>query len=122
MKVALQGFVIAWLVAFDVSLACAQRSPGMVDGEMWLSSTPEVRKAFLIGAANMIALEAAYSKKKGTPAPVAGTLTTKAVDRLTLDQISQRLTTWYEANPDRRDAPVMSVVWTQIVQPGGARK
>ena len=39
----------------------------VVDGEMWLHSTPENRKAFLVGAANMIALEKAYATKTGTP-------------------------------------------------------
>ena len=98
--------------------AWAQSSPPVVDGNLWLNSSEEVRKAFLVGAGSMITLETAYSKKKGTPLPVAGTMATKALERLTLDQISNRITRWYEANPGRRNMPVLGVVWIDMVQPG----
>ena len=45
--------------------------------------------------------KAAYSKKKGTPPPVAGTMAAKAWTGLTLHEASNRITRWYEANPDR---------------------
>lgn len=60
-----------------------QRAPGVVDGEMWLSSAPEERKAFLVGAGNMMALETAYAKKKATPTPQASEMTSKAISGLT---------------------------------------
>ncbi|RJG05720.1 hypothetical protein D3870_06540 [Noviherbaspirillum cavernae] len=88
-----------------------------VDGNLWLSSSAEVRRAFLVGATNMMSLEAAYAKKKGTPAPVAGAMAAKAVDQMTLDEVSNRITRWYEANPGRRNMPVMGVIWTDIVEP-----
>ncbi len=44
----------------------------------------------------------------------------KAVEGMTLDQISERITRWYEANPGRRNVPVMGVIWFEIVVPGGA--
>jgi hypothetical protein len=88
----------------------------------WLSATPEVRKAFLVGAGNMIALETAYSKKKGTPPPVAGAMASKALHGLTLDQISNRVTRWYEGNPSRRNMPVMGVIWVDMVDPGAGPK
>jgi hypothetical protein len=76
-----------------------------------------VRKAFLIGADSMIALETAYAKKKGTPPPVAGAMTAKALDGLTLHQVSSRITRWYETNPGRRNVPVMGVIWIDMVTP-----
>ena len=94
----------------------------VVDGNMWLNSTPETRKVFLVGAANMIALESAYSKRKGTPQPAAGAIAVKAVEGKTLDQISESITRWYEANPARRDLPVMGVVWIDLIAPAEARK
>jgi hypothetical protein len=100
----------------------AQRAPTVVDGNLWLQSSPEVRKAFLVGASSMLAMEAAYAKKKGTPPSVAGTMASQAMDRVTLDDISNRITRWYEANPDRRTMPVMGVIWVDIVQPGSAKK
>ena len=82
----------ACLVAILATSAWAQDKAPVVDGKLWLSSSAEVRKAFLVGAGNMIALESAYAKKKGTPPPVAGTMATKALDGLTLDQVSDRIT------------------------------
>jgi hypothetical protein len=107
--------MLAFIAALAISPVWAQRVPIVVDGELWLSSTPEVRKAFLVGVGNMIALETAYSKKKGTPPPVAGAMAGEALQELTLDQIASRVTRWYEGNPGRRNMPVMGVIWTDMV-------
>ena len=86
-----------------------------------LASSDEVRKAFLIGASSMLAMEEAYAKKKGTALPEAGAMARKAVTGMTLDQVSARITRWYEANPGRRNMPVMGVIWVDMVKPSTAR-
>ena len=125
MRIKLFECVAAACVAVTLAVpiaAWAQSAPPIVAGELWLGSTPEVRRAFLIGAGNMIALETAYSKRKGTPAPAAGTIAAKALYGLTLDQVSDHITRWYEANPGRRGMPVMGVIWSDLVEPNaGAR-
>jgi hypothetical protein len=113
---------MALIAALAISPVWAQRAPIVVDGQLWLSSTPEVRKAFLVGAGNMIAMETAYSKKKGTPPPVAGAMADKALQALTLDEISNRITRWYEGNPGRRNMPVMGVIWIDMVDRGAGGK
>jgi hypothetical protein len=95
--------------------AAAQRV--VVDGDMWLKTTPEMRKAFLVGAGNAITMEKAYATKKGLAQPPAGDLVAKAVNTMTLDQISDRITRWYQANPQRKNVPVMGVVWIDMVKP-----
>ncbi|MGH8640015.1 MAG: hypothetical protein ACREUZ_23055 [Burkholderiales bacterium] len=40
----------------------------------------------------------------------------KAVHGMTIDQISNRITRWYEANPGRRATPVMAVIRTDMVK------
>lgn len=112
----------ALVAALAIAPASAQQAPAVVDGELWLRSTPEVRKAYLVGAANMIALETAYSKKKGTPPPVAGTMASQALQGLTLDQVSNRITRWYEGHPGRRNLPVLGVVWVDMVGQGAGAK
>ena len=112
----------ACVLAIFATAVWGQRVPGVVDGEMWSSSAPEVRKAFLVGAGNMMALETAYAKKKGTPIPQASARTTTAISGLTLDQISDRITKWYETNPGRRDMPVMGVIWVDMVEPKAVTK
>lgn len=103
--------------------AAAQEGARIVaDGTRWMQSTPEERKAFIIGASNMMALESAYAKKKGTASPLAGTRASAALENMTLDQITDRITRWYEANPGRRATPVIGVLWMDIVEPDSARR
>ena len=111
------------LVASLAAPAAAQDGARVVaDGTRWLQSSPEERKAFIIGASNMMALESAYARKKGTQAPLAGTRAAAALEQMTLDQMTDRITRWYEANPGRRTMPVIGVIWMDMVEPGAARE
>lgn len=103
-------------------LALPDASRVVAEGNRWLQSSPEERKAFIVGASNMMALESAYARKKGTPSPLAGTRAAAALEHMTLDQISDRITRWYEANPGRRNVPVIAVVWTELVEPDSSRR
>jgi hypothetical protein len=49
-------------------------------------------------------------------------MATKAAEGLTLDQMSERITSWYEANPGRHDMPVMGVMWFRMIEPDATRK
>jgi hypothetical protein len=109
------------LSILTASPSWAQSDRARVDGDAWLNSTPDVRKSFLIGASSMVALDRAYSRRKGTPASVVGSRTAEALEDMTLDEVSARITRWYEANPDRRRLPVMAVVWIDIVNPRDRR-
>jgi hypothetical protein len=86
-----------------------------------MSSSTEMRKAFLVGAGSMMAMERAYARRKGTAASVPSSRTAEALEDMTLDEVSARITRWYEANPDRRRMPVMAVVWIDIVNPRDRR-
>jgi hypothetical protein len=111
------------LVASLAVPAAAQDGARVVaDGTRWLQSSPEERKAFIIGASNMMALESAYARKKGTPSPLAGTRAGAALEHMTLDQITDRITRWYDANPSRRTMPVIGVLWMDIVEPDTSRR
>jgi hypothetical protein len=103
--------------AQDGAQVVADRPRVVADGTRWLQSTPEERKAFIIGASNMMALESAYAKKRGTQAPLAGTKAAMALEHMTLDQMADRITRWYEANPGRRATPVIAVIWMDMVEP-----
>ena len=96
--------------------------PLIVNGYLWLRSTNDQRKAFLIGAANMIALEEAYAEKKHISPPPAADQAKEALQGLTLDDIAKHVTAWYEANPTRHDVPVIGVIWIDMVKPAIAHK
>jgi hypothetical protein len=110
---------LVFAVALAMSLLAANRASAqhIVNGDLWLNSSQETRKAFLLGAGNMLAVETAYAKKRNLTPPPAGALMSKAISGMTLDQVSDRITRWYKANPQRRNVPVMGVVWIDIVKP-----
>jgi hypothetical protein len=105
------------LVVASGTRAVPDAAQVVAQGNRWLQSSPEERKAFIVGASNMMALESAYARKKGTPSPLAGTRAATALEHMTLDQISDRITRWYQANPARRQTPVIGVLWTELVEP-----
>lgn len=100
------------------ALAEGKVSPIVVDGNDWMSSSGDERRAFLIGVANMLIAEAAYAKREGSSAPPVGTRIAAAVSELKLPEIEARITTWYEANPSARSEPVMGVIWKSFVKGG----
>jgi hypothetical protein len=86
----------------------------VVLGSDWMASTSLQRQAFLVGVANMIVAESAYAKRHGRETPPASGLITEAFSGMKLDEIEARITSWYDANPDRLSMPVMGVVWKGI--------
>lgn len=99
----------------------AQSDRTRIDGDAWLNSTAEIRKAFLIGATSMISLDRAYARRRGTEPSVPASRTATALEDMTLDEVSARITQWYEAHPDRKRMPVMAVIWVDIVNPRDRR-
>jgi hypothetical protein len=104
-------------IAISAASAMAQQKPVVIDGNLWLSSSAETRKAFLAGANSMIAVEMAYAGKKGTQLPAAGTAFHAATGKMSLDEMSSRITRWYENNPNRRNLPVLGAAWIDMVSP-----
>lgn len=109
-----------WIVAAFAVLSTQVFAQGaneiVVDGEDWMSATPVERRAFLVGAGNMIIAEAAYAKRNNREvAPVAAGII-KGVDKVTLKDIEARVTRFYEANPSRLKTPVLGVVWSEYVK------
>ncbi len=91
----------------------------LITGEHWVRSSPDVKKAFLIGIANTIQVETAYEGKK--PPPDAQSLMPRLVKGLrgqTLDSVSDRLDKWYAANPGKLQRPVVETIWFEVVLPG----
>ena len=115
----------AMLVACaTLALACgsarADEVP-LVTGEHWTKSSEQVKKAYLVGIANVLLIESAF--EGATPPPDAQSVVPRFVKGLkggghTLDTVREGLDKWYAANPDRIQRPVIETIWFEMVVPG----
>jgi len=96
----------------------AQEIP-LVTGEHWMKSSDEMKKAYLVGIANIVHVQLAYEGT--TPASDAQSILPRMVKGLkgqTLDSVRDGLTKWYAAHPDRMQRPVIETLWFEMVVPG----
>jgi hypothetical protein len=114
----------AWTLAACATLllvagaANADEVP-IVTGEHWTKSSDELKKAYLVGIANVLQVEHAY--EAGTPPTDKQSLVPRMAKGLkgqTLDSVRERLNRWYAAHPDQLQRPVLETIWFEIVVPG----
>lgn len=88
----------------------------VITGVNWTKSTPQERKAFLVGAATIIELE---QEVQGNPPPPKSTITTwcKGLSSYNFDQMVTAIDQWYAANPDKIERPVVEVMWYELAKP-----
>lgn len=105
-------------LAIAAGIARADEIP-LITGEHWTKSTDQVKKAYLVGIANVLQVETAYA---GTSPPSdAQSIVPRFVKGLkgqTLDTVREGLDKWYAANPDRIQRPIIETVWFEMVVPG----
>ena len=76
----------------------------LVHGPIWENSTRDEKRAYLVGVANtLVVAEAVKAKRRGEDPSTS----------------IARIDAWYKANPERRDLPVIGVVYLGIVQQRG---
>jgi hypothetical protein len=95
----------------------------LVTGEQWTTSSEETKKAYLVGIANLVSVERAYSASN--PAGDAQTFVprfSKGLQGQTLDSVREGLNKWYAANPARLQRPVVETIWFEMVVPGLQKK
>jgi len=91
----------------------------LVTGEHWTKSSEQVKKAYLVGIANVLQVETAF--EGASPPPDAQSVVPRFVKGLrgqTLDTVREGLDKWYAANPDRIQRPVIETIWFEMVVPG----
>ena len=108
-------------VALAAGVARAQEVP-IVTGEHWVKSSEEMKKAYLVGIANVLQIDAAYH---GTTPPSDQQSVVPRMARglkgQTLDGVREGLNRWYAAHPDRLQRPVIETMWFEMVVPGLAK-
>jgi len=94
----------------------------LVTGEHWTKSSDQVKKAYLIGIANVLQIESAY--QASSPPSDAQSLVPIAAVGLkgqTLDSVRTAVDTYYAAHPEDLGRPVFEVIWRDVVVPGRAK-
>jgi len=111
-------------VACMIMLAMMSRSVRadevpLITGEHWTKSSEQLKKAYLVGIANVVQVETAYAGSN-PPAEVQSVVPrlAKGLKGHTLDSVRDALDAWYAAHPDRLQRPVIETIWFELVVPG----
>lgn len=111
------ALALSLLVAAPVVAAPSDPAP-IVTGKQWTESDASVKKAYLLGMANLIQVEQAYLQRKApTNTQTLIPRFAKGLQSHTLDSVRERLDSWYAANPTMMDRPVVETIWFEIVVP-----
>jgi len=105
-------------LALTCGIAGAVEIP-LVDGTHWVKSTDDVKKAYLIGASNIVQLETAFQAGKPVqPDSGFSPIVAKGMTGQTLTSVLENLDKWYAAHPDQLQRPVIETIWFEMVVPG----
>ena len=91
----------------------------IVNGEHWKDSSEGVKKAYLVGLANMVQVQSAYHARN--PPPDAQSFVprwAKGMQGQTLDSVREGVDRWYAANPTKLQRPVIDIIWLEMAVPG----
>jgi len=111
-------FGVCIMLAFLSGMARADEVP-IVTGEHWTKSSEEMKKAYLVGVANILQIEVAYEgANAASDAQSIAPRFAKGLKGQTLDSVRQALNDWYAAHPDRLQRPVIETIWFELVVPG----
>lgn len=117
-----RGLLAAVAMAATLGTAHAQQVIPVVTGEQWTQSSPEVRKAYLVGLSNAFQVQGAYeSANPPTDAQSIVPRLNKGMRNQTLDGVRTQVDAWYAKNPDKLKRPVVDILWFEIVVPGLAK-
>ena len=99
-------------------IARAEEIP-IVTGEQWARSSEEMKKAYLVGIANIVQVEIAF--EGANPVSDMQSILPRMVKGMkgqTLDGVREALNKWYAAHPERIQRPVIETIWFELVVPG----
>lgn len=111
---------LALLLALAAPAYAVDYEVPVVTGEHWTKSTPQERKAFLLGAATIIELE---QEVQGATPPEKTSITVwcKGLAPYSFDQMVAAIDQWYAANPDKVSRPVVEVMWYELAKGKGGK-
>lgn len=120
MKLQMRTAVIAACMTLAMAAIPARAAElPLVTGEQWTTSNEAVKKAYLIGIANLVQVQTAYfAENPPTDAQNFVPRMAKGMQGQTLDSVREGLDRWYAANPAKLKRPVLDTLWFEMVLPG----
>jgi hypothetical protein len=115
-RATLAAACVAWAAGGGV--ARADELP-LVTGKQWVESTDQVKKAYLVGMANVVQVERAYHAGN-VPSDAQSVLPrlAKGLQDQTLDSVREGLDRWYASHRDQLQRPVIETLWFEMALPG----
>lgn len=114
---------VALSILFAPPGAAAPPEPApIITGKHWTESDANLKKAYLLGMANVLQVEQAYQARKALPD--SQTIVPKFARGLqgqTLDSVRETVDRWYAANPSQLDRPVVETIWFEVVMPATSK-
>lgn len=110
---------LAFVALSLVSFGARAQEVVIVTGEHWTKSGNDLKKAYLLGIANILQVELAYLGSNQVPdqqnfAPRMA----RGLKGETVDSVTRKIDAWYAANPSMLSRPVIDVLWVEVVTPG----
>ncbi|MGK9234389.1 hypothetical protein KXS07_22785 [Inquilinus limosus] len=108
------------LIAAAAAMPARAGDVPLVTGEHWTKASDSEKKAFLVGAANVISVEYELRKEDRRHRPgMVDALVTK-LQPMSLSDISKGIDDYYTAHPDQLSRAVVEVIVTDIarIEPG----
>ena len=120
MKLQMRTAVIAACMTLAMAAIPARAAElPLVTGEQWTTSSEAVKKAYLVGIANLVQVQTAYfAENPPTDAQNFVPRMAKGMQGQTLDSVREGLDRWYAANPTKLKRPVLDTLWFEMVVPG----
>lgn len=117
-----RGLLAAVAMVSTLGAAQAQEVIPVVTGVQWQQSSPEVKKAYLVGLSNAFQIQAAYeASNPPTDAQSIVPRLQKGLRGQTLDGVRAQLDAYYSKNADKLKRPIVDTIWFEIVVPGLAK-
>ncbi|HWP93708.1 MAG TPA: hypothetical protein VNN20_16075 [Thermodesulfobacteriota bacterium] len=97
-----------------------EREMPLLRGDMWIKMDPDSKVAFIWGAGHVVTIEEVIMQKY--PELKRDSFVMKVVEASTnspmkMNDIVTVVDTYYQANPDKLDTPVMRVIWDAVIKP-----
>ena len=118
LKLRMAMFPVFVAAAFAWGSAGADEVP-LINGQHWTQSTEQLKKAYLIGLANVMQVDTAY-QAGNAPSDAQSVIPrfARGLKGQTLDSVREGLDRWYAANPDKLQRPVIETIWFEMAAPG----